>query len=410
MVERRALVIVGLGYGDEGKGLATDFFCLNHPESIVIRFNGGQQAGHCVINKEGEKHIFSNLGSGTFRGIPTFWSKYCTFSPLLFVEECQKLNKSFKFYIDPNCPITTHYDILFNRASEITLGKARKGSCGVGFSTTIEREQSGLSLLLSDLFDNQVLVEKLTQIKKYYRHKINLDTAFDFDSMDHDYEDTLFLNSILDIQKFLYSNAVQMICESDLFKTMVSKTLIFEGSQGILLDQHFGKWPHVTMSNTSSQNAMEMISRYCSGYTTEVVYITRAYRTRHGSGPFPEQHKDFRLLEQNIDETNETNCYQGALRFDFLDLDVLNDAVAFDEQFSAGLGKNLLVTCMDHLEDDKIRAFTNKDLCSFQYTEIWKYLNFPIKKLIFSFGNCAESLFDAKKNHEIGTNVYISSN
>jgi adenylosuccinate synthase len=392
VVEKKAFVIVGLGYGDEGKGLATDFFCLNYPDSIVIRFNGGQQAGHCVVNKQGEKHIFSNLGSGTMRGIPTFWSKYCTFSPLFFVEECYTLKGPFKFYIDPDCPITTHYDILFNRASEVTLGDARKGSCGVGFGTTVDRERSGLHLLFSDLFNKQRLVVKLSQIKTYYRHKINVDTGFDFDSMDHDFEDMLFIDSILEIQKFLVKQNVEIISESDFFRKMTSKTLIFEGSQGILLDQHFGKPPHITMSNTSSKNAMEMISRYCADYRTEIIYVTRAYRTRHGVGPFPIRHRDFRLLQQNVDETNKTNLYQGDMRFDFLDLNVLNEAAAFDDQYSSGLEKTLLVTCIDHMENHNITAFINNDLLSFDYIKIGYYLNFRVNRLMFSFNKCAEFL------------------
>src|SRR6187402_1559457 len=104
MVEN-AFVVIGLGYGDEGKGLTTDYLCKEYKNSIVIRFNGGQQAGHCVVMNDGRQHIFSNLGSGTFRNVPTYWSKYCTFSPGFFLEEFNEIDFNTHFYIDLQCPV-----------------------------------------------------------------------------------------------------------------------------------------------------------------------------------------------------------------------------------------------------------------------------------------------------------------
>lgn len=121
MVER-ALIVLGLGYGDEGKGITTDYLCSKFDHSLIIRFNGGQQAGHCVVLPNGKSHVFSNLGSGSLRGIPTFWSNFCTFSPELFVAEVDIVKLNTNFYIDWECPITTHYDILFNQTFELTLG------------------------------------------------------------------------------------------------------------------------------------------------------------------------------------------------------------------------------------------------------------------------------------------------
>src|SRR5262245_8541204 len=105
---KKAFIIVGLGFGDEGKGLATDYFCSRHKNALVIRFNGGQQAGHTVFFKSGRKHIFSNFGAGSLRGVPTYWSKYCTFSPGFFLDELKLLKISPKFFIDKCCPVTTH--------------------------------------------------------------------------------------------------------------------------------------------------------------------------------------------------------------------------------------------------------------------------------------------------------------
>ena len=71
---KKVFIVVGLGYGDEGKGIATDFLSYKNSNSIVVRFNGGHQAGHCVVNKIGEKHIFSNLY--VFKLNWTFYNKF----------------------------------------------------------------------------------------------------------------------------------------------------------------------------------------------------------------------------------------------------------------------------------------------------------------------------------------------
>ena len=73
--------VIGLGCGDCGKGITTDYLCSQAKNPLVVRFSGGQQAGHTVVYN-GMRHTFSNFGSGTLRGAPTFWSKYCTMDPI----------------------------------------------------------------------------------------------------------------------------------------------------------------------------------------------------------------------------------------------------------------------------------------------------------------------------------------
>jgi adenylosuccinate synthase len=111
-VVKNSLIVVGLGYGDEGKGITTGFLCKKYPNSIVIRYNGGHQAGHTVYKTLDDYHIFSSFGSGTLQGIPTYWSSYCTFSPIHFLDELISLDENPKIFIDKHCPVTTHYDVL----------------------------------------------------------------------------------------------------------------------------------------------------------------------------------------------------------------------------------------------------------------------------------------------------------
>lgn len=90
-MSKKIYVVIGLGYGDEGKGLSTDYLCLKSDKPLVVRFNGGHQAGHTVVLPNEKMHIFACFGSGTLRGIPTYWSKFCTLSPTVLLAEYKEL-------------------------------------------------------------------------------------------------------------------------------------------------------------------------------------------------------------------------------------------------------------------------------------------------------------------------------
>jgi adenylosuccinate synthase len=141
-------VVLGLGFGDEGKGLTTNWLCKDN--DLVIRFNGGHQAGHTVVIGE-NRHVFSNFGSGTLKGAPTYWSKYCTIDPLGIMEEYKALKSigaNPVLYIDPYCPVVTPFDIASNRIKEKTK---THGSCGIGFGETVRRHESYFKLHALDL-------------------------------------------------------------------------------------------------------------------------------------------------------------------------------------------------------------------------------------------------------------------
>lgn len=389
MVKKIAYIVIGLGYGDEGKGLTTDYLCLNNSKPLVIRFNGGQQAGHCVVTKDGKKHIFSNFGSGAFRKVPTYWSSYCTVAPVFLMEEFDILDIKCKIYIDKNCPITTHYDILYNRSKEITLGKNRNGSCGVGFGATIDREKQGVSLLFRDLFDTEKnLRTKLLEIKQFYRFKVNANTAFDFDNFDHFREDTNFYSSIKKIKNLTEKDLVVPVTQSQIFNKNWS-TYIFEGAQGILLDQNYGNKPHITKSNTTTKNALKILKAQQIDIPIEVFYVTRAYQTRHGNGPFREKHPEFQLIN-NQDETNVLNEFQGEFRSNFLDVDAIQYALKCDRTFSQSYPKNLMITCLDQIDGEELNFFEDGNLKSIHFSSIHKKFRTKFKNIKYSFSPCAE--------------------
>lgn len=391
MVNKKAIIVVGLGYGDEGKGLTTDYLCLINKNSLVVRFNGGHQAGHCVVTKEGKKHIFSNFGAGSMRNIPTYWSSYCTVEPAYFIEEYNSMDFEPKIYIDNNCPVTTHYDVLYNRSSESSRGKSKFGSCGVGFGATIERQKiREISLQFKDILEPDTLIKKLKLIKEYYRNKINTETIYDFDSFSHDLEDHFFIDCVKKMSNLISKGIIIPSQGKDIFNAKVEwDTFIFEGAQGILLDKDHGTKPFITKSNTTSRNALIILDRQKEfNFSKEIFYVTRAYQTRHGAGPF--RNKDPEFLLNNFDETNFKNEYQGEFKYNYLDVDLLNFALDCDSHFSIDIPKNLMITCIDQLESKEIVYYKNGKKEKGLYNEIAKVLSCNFKTIKYSFSNCAE--------------------
>lgn len=345
---KTSFVVIGLGFGDEGKGLTTDYLCLQHPDALVVRFSGGHNAGHTVALPDGQRHVFSSFGSGTLRENPSYWSSYCTLYPSALLVEyaaLHKLGKVPRLFVDARTMITTPYDLAYNQAVEIIN---KHGSCGVGVGPTIERNELLVpyKFYAQDMIYPAVAKHRLEVIHHYYQEKakkdgreglldmyVSLATPTSVDLFFEDMEDTLKI--------------VDIVAASEIFNRF--DTFIFEGSQGILLDQNYGFFPHVTRTNTTSQNAMEMIEKYGLGIP-DVYYITRAYLTRHGNGPMANEGQKLELV--NIEkETNILNDWQGNFRRSILDLDMINYALQCDANYTANCPKHLVVTCLDQLTE-----------------------------------------------------------
>jgi adenylosuccinate synthase len=329
--------VIGLGFGDESKGVVVDYLCsLAKTQPIVVRFSGGHQAGHHVITKN-VRHVFSNFGSGSFKSAPTFWSRFCTVDPVGIMNEFNILKEKGCIpilYIDENCPITTPYDKQFNKMHDRTSGH---GSCGVGFGATIQRNEDNYTLTFSDLFKPSIFKLKFELIKKYYGLKICIKDTPE-DSIKNFHKACEFVKK---------SNFIEMHDESVLDKY---KHIIYEGSQGLLLDQDIGFFPHVTRSNTGTERLLQITEKP----DPEIFFVTRAYQTRHGAGPMTNEKIPF-PIKVNPNETNKTHPYQGNFRQAMLDLDLLEYGL---EQDGYGYrtdkdGQTLVVTCLEQLEKYK---------------------------------------------------------
>jgi adenylosuccinate synthase len=161
-------IVIDLGFGDAGKGVVTDNLC--NPDSLVVRFSGGHNAGHTVI-RDGIKHVFSSFGAGSLQGCPSFFSRHTCVFPYAIRQEklvLNKFNKHPKLYIDPNALVTIPEDILINRIREKLRGNNAHGSCGVGINETIQRCAAGFVTKAAHLMSPKLFWHKLRAIQGYY--------------------------------------------------------------------------------------------------------------------------------------------------------------------------------------------------------------------------------------------------
>lgn len=327
---KTAQIVIGLGFGDEGKGITTDFLAQQDPESIVIRFSGGQQAAHTVMIGD-KKHIHSSFASGALRGLPSYFTEHCTIHPTFLFNEREELikkNGNIELHIHPLAKVTTPFDVLYNRKN---IKNLEHGTCGKGVGATMKRNETPFKLFAIDLIaPKSMLVEKLKGIANYY----GFEEGEEIETALHDFLEAI---DTIDwkIEGYNYLNSFN--------------NLIFEGSQGILLDMDNGVFPNVTFANTTSKNAYE-VCKFLKIENIEMFYVTRSYSTRHGSG-WMSNEKELKL-KNNEEETCIFNEYQKDLRFGNLDYSLLNYALKLDEAYVFANKKNLVVTCLDQFDEE----------------------------------------------------------
>lgn len=351
---KTADVVIGANFGDEGKGLMTDYYAAK-TDSVVARFNGGAQAGHTVVTPDGKRHVFSHIGSGSFAGAQTFLSRYFVCNPLLFRKEWDVLSPRCaipQIHVDSAAIVTTPYDMMINQIAEDMRGNSRHGSCGMGFGETIERcTHAPLALAYADLADTAALRAKLAKIQKeWLPHRI---AALGFTTLPEKWRERVASAGIVD--KFIEDTAFFLQTTKQAgasFLADTKKHIVFEGAQGLMLDQARGIFPHVTRSNTGLNNVLPLAHDADVG-ALNVTYATRAYLTRHGAGPLENEEKT--PPAQGIsDDTNVLNDWQGSLRYALLEIETLSKFIRDDLSDAAGgikVTPRLAVTCIDQMDE-----------------------------------------------------------
>ena len=324
-------IVIGKNFGDEGKGLATDYFASLAQNAgqncLVIRHNGGAQSGHTVVRKTPDKKrfVFHELSSGSCRGADTLWID--SFYPDIYKlgEEIRNFREAFGFCpdiysMDTVC-MTTPDDVLLNMALESSRGSSRHGSCGMGINECDLRTKAGFGLKLGQVcsMDADALYHAMLHIRREYTAKRLQMMADTLDTEANEYVQLLSNNNVLENAAYdMVSNMkyVKLLTEADLRKKLqCTDTLIFEAGQGLLLDRNNAFYaPHVTASDTGLTNPCRFLS-HLGLKLDEVIYVSRSYVTRHGAGPLPNECPKTVLGDLWEDVTNETNAWQGTLRY-----------------------------------------------------------------------------------------------
>ena len=359
----RADAVVGAGYGDEGKGLLVD--ALAHGRgagTVVVRHNGGAQAGHTVTAPDGRRHVFHHVGSGSLAGAATHLSRHFVSNPAILAREIDALaalGVAPRITADERGLVTTPWDMMVNQFVEEARGGARHGSCGLGFGETIERGlDSAYVTTLADLRgDVATLRDRFDRIRREWVPRRL--TRLGHPGLWLRHRDLIL--SPAGLERAL-ADAVGFLAHADLVAGIGDAIpdgapIVFEGSQGLGLDQHRGAFPHVTRSNTGLANVRALARELGLG-RLDVTYVTRAYVTRHGAGPLPHEQAG-PPTERFDDATNRANPWQGTLRFGRLDLDALAAAIGADLADGGEDGLDvvprLAVTCLDQFEGGPLR-------------------------------------------------------
>src|SRR5512139_938591 len=279
------VVIVGAQWGDEGKGKIVDL--LTQYADLVVRFQGGNNAGHTIVLK-GEKFVVHLIPSGIL-----YEDKKCiigngvVLDPAVLIQEIDEIKKRGYFKDDSQLMISeeTHLILPYHRRVDVAREKTFKiGTTGRGIGPAYEDKVARCGIRVVDLIDEKVFREKLEANliqKNVYLTQVLKEKGFEFSEIFDEY-----LQYKNRLEKYVKNTS--LILHEEIQK---GKHVLFEGAQGALLDLDHGTYPYVTASNTVAGNA-------CAGsgigptMINSVIGIAKAYTTRVGEGPFPTELKD----------------------------------------------------------------------------------------------------------------------
>jgi len=276
-------VLLGLQWGDEGKGKIVDV--LTPKYDIIARFQGGPNAGH-TLEFEGIKHVLHTIPSGIFReNVINIIGNGVVIDPIILkheIEELEKLNVDVtkKLLISKKAHLILPTHKLLDKASEKAKGKLKIGSTLKGIGPTYMDKTGRNGLRVGDILSRN-FSEKFLRLKDKHFQLLN-DIEDDYSIMEKE-----FLESIEFLKRFKHIDSEHYL--NNAIKN--GKKVLAEGAQGTLLDIDFGTYPFVTSSNTISAGT-------CTGMgvapnkINNIIGIFKAYCTRVGSGPFPTELND----------------------------------------------------------------------------------------------------------------------
>jgi adenylosuccinate synthase len=356
----KAIVVVDLGFGDAGKGTIVDCLTRETGAGTVVRFNGGPQAGHNVVTGDGRHHTFSQFGSGSFvPGTRTVLAKNVLIEPYAMLREADHLagvgvpDALDRLDVDARCRVITPVHVAANRLRERARGTAAHGTCGMGVGEAVADSlvRPDLTLTAADLTDTGRVVSALRALQQYKMAALRADgitPAVVRESAGRGDSDAgwdlLTGNSWFDAAVDQYRAAaagIRVLAPSEVKRRLDGPGVtIFEGAQGVLLDEDVGFHPHTTWSSTTTFAAGELLRQ--AGVTdVRRVGVLRTYATRHGNGPMVTEDASLKLLLPEPHNTGDGR--QGRFRVG------LFDAVALRYALRCSPVDELAVTHVDRL-------------------------------------------------------------
>jgi adenylosuccinate synthase len=364
-------VLLGLQWGDEGKGKIVDVFASKY--DVVARFQGGPNAGHS-LEFDDVKHVLHNIPSGVFnKSTLNIIGNGVVIDPIILKKEIEELkekgiNVNSNLYISRKAHLIIPSHRILDAASEAAKGKSKIGSTLKGIGPTYMDKTGRNGLRVGDIEDEK-FHEKYNFLKE--KHQLLL-KQYDYDYNIEDNEQEWF-DAIDYLKHFKFVDSEHIINEL----IQKKKTILAEGAQGTLLDIDFGSYPYVTSSNTICAGA-------CTGLGVapnnlgEIYGVFKAYCTRVGSGPFPTEinNEEGEKLQKQGNEYGATTGRPR--RCGWLDLPALKYAVMLNGT------TQLIMTKADVLTKfKKIKVCTHYIMEDGSKIDFFPYDQYKIKEAVY---------------------------
>ena len=364
-------LVLGLQFGDEGKGKITDF--ISGESSILIRYNGGTNAGHTVVTAKGT-FKFHLLPAGSLRAQCIVLGNGMVIDPEALVKEIDSIkaeNPNLNIYISSAANIVTKMHKEMDKAQEEMRGASKIGTTSHGIGPTYEEKYSRNGIRMEDLENKEKIRDKLYLISKMRRSELERT----------EYVNNTRLDELADeLSKYWpilgkYVKRTEIILHS---MVRENKEMVFEGGHGTMLDIDFGSYPYVTSSNTIS-GGVHTGSGVSLRKINRIIGVVKSYTSRVGEGPFPTE-----LHGEDADRLREAGGEYGTTtgrprRVGWLDIPLvkyaseLNDAdeISLTKLDVLGTFKKIKI-CTSYGEgvDNPMEVLTNRKIAKPEYIEM----------------------------------------
>lgn len=366
-------VLLGLQWGDEGKGKIVDV--LTPKYDIIARFQGGPNAGH-TLEFEGIKHVLHTIPSGIFHeGVLNLIGNGVVIDPVIFQSELDKLapfniDIKSRLVISKKAHLILPTHRLLDAASEASKGKDKIGSTLKGIGPTYMDKTGRNGLRVGDIFSSR-FEEKYRALVEKHRFMLDKFDGFEYDLTELEQP---WLDAVAKLRNLTAVDSEQYL--NDAMKA--GKKILAEGAQGTLLDIDFGTYPFVTSSNTVTAGT-------CTGLGVaptkigKVIGIFKAYCTRVGSGPFPTE-LDNEVGERIRKEGHEFGATTGRpRRCGWVDIPALKYAIMINGVSELSMmkgdvldGFETIKVCTHYMIDGERYDYFPYDVCDVEITPVYE--------------------------------------